>query len=86
LLRAKEWDCPWPPEADAEQIDEAYVVIVVHVDATGRATRVDITDPGHGFGREARRCALRERYTAGRDRDGQPTATTTKPIRVHFAR
>jgi periplasmic protein TonB len=86
LRRTTNWDCPWPPEADADQIDEAYVVLTVYVDANGRATNVAVNDPGHGFGREARKCAMREMYTPGTDRDGHPIPTITKPFRVHFAR
>ncbi|MBX3186600.1 MAG: hypothetical protein KF819_06280 [Labilithrix sp.] len=63
--------CPFPAEADSEQIDEATVGIEVKVSLDGRAETVAITrDPGHGFGREARKCALREKYNAALDVDG----------------
>lgn len=56
--------CPFPAEADAEQVDEAAVGIEVKVGVDGRAESVAVTrDPGHGFGREARKCALREKYS-----------------------
>ncbi|MEA2750538.1 MAG: periplasmic protein TonB [Myxococcales bacterium] len=63
--------CPFPAEADAEQVDEAAVGVEVKVSADGRAETVAVTqDPGHGFGREARKCALRERYNAALNVDG----------------
>jgi len=65
--------CPFPPEADAEQVDEAAVGIEVRVGVSGRAESVSITrDPGHGFGREARKCALRETYAPALNQDGLP--------------
>jgi len=79
------WTCPWPAEADA--IDDAVVVVKVTVDTAGRASRVEVmADPGYGFGREARRCALREAYTPALDREGRAVVETTQPIRVRFAR
>lgn len=66
-------NCPFPPEADAEQVDEAAVSIEVKVSVDGRAENVNITrDPGHGFGREARKCALREKYTPALNTEGSP--------------
>lgn len=63
--------CPFPAEADAEQVDEATVGIEVRIAADGRPETVAVTrDPGHGFGREARKCALREKYSPALDVDG----------------
>jgi protein TonB len=63
--------CPFPAEADAEQVDEAAVGIEVKVGVDGRAETVSVTrDPGHGFGREARKCALREKYAPALNVDG----------------
>jgi len=63
--------CPFPAEADAEQVDEAAVGIEVKVSTDGRAETVGVThDPGHGFGREARKCALRERYSPALNVEG----------------
>lgn len=86
LVRKGDWACPWPAEAEAEQIDQAVVVIAVTVSETGRALSVDVRDPGYGFGREARRCAMREAYVPALDREGRPTTAVTKPIRVRFSR
>lgn len=64
--------CPFPGEADAEQVDEAAVAIEVKISTDGRAENVAVTrDPGHGFGREARKCALREKYSPALDVDGR---------------
>ena len=64
--------CPFPSEADADQIDSAIVGIDVRVSQDGRAESVAITtDPGHGFAREARKCAMREKYDPALNSDGQ---------------
>lgn len=87
LSGSTDWDCPFPAEADAEQIDQAYVLIQVKVRADGTAEEVTVRqDPGHGFGREARKCAMRKRYNAALDVDGNPVAGLTKQIRVRFSR
>ncbi len=87
LRGSSEWKCPWPSEADAEQIDEAYVTVQVTVGPEGRAKTVAVTsDPGHGFGREARLCAMRETYTTALDKDGTAILGQTKAFRIHFER
>jgi protein TonB len=87
LEGASEWKCPWPSEADAEQIDEAYVTVQVTTTADGTAESVNVVnDPGHGFAREARRCAMRERYKTALDHDGNPIRGVTKAFRIHFER
>jgi periplasmic protein TonB len=79
--------CDFPPEADQDQVDYAVVVIVVTVRADGSAMSVKVTsDPGHGFGRAARMCALSKRYTAATDHDGNAVVGTTPPIHVTFTR
>ena len=86
-LEEQTWSCPWPREAEAEQIDEQTVVIRVIVGAAGHAESVTIvSDPGHGFGQAAATCALRTRFTPARDRDGKPARTQSPPIRVRFTR
>ena len=81
------WSCPWPAEADAEQVNERTVVLRVRVQADGRAQTVDVlSDPGFGFGAAARACALATRFDPARDADGQPIAALSAPIRVHFYR
>jgi protein TonB len=81
------WTCPWPAEADAQQVDEQTVVLRVTVRADGRAERVDVVgDPGYGFGPAARQCALGTRFEPARDGAGQPVTALSPPIRVHFFR
>ena len=82
------WNCPWPAEADARQVDQETVVLRVSVRADGRVDRVDVLqDPGFGFGRAARDCALASRaFTPALDADGAPVAAPSPPIRVHFYR
>jgi protein TonB len=63
------------------------VTLQVSVGPEGAATAAQVvSDPGHGFGREARRCAMVRRYVSGLDREGNPSAGTTRPFRVHFSR
>lgn len=78
--------CPFPAEADAEQVDEAAVGIEVKISTDGRAETVAVTsDPGHGFGREARKCALREKYSPALDVNGQPVPGVYR-VRFRFSR
>ena len=87
LVGSKSWNCPFPPEADAAGKDNATVQLVVTVGANGSAEGVKlIADPGNGFGRAARSCALARKYKSGLDRDGNPTRTSTPPITVRFSR
>jgi protein TonB len=83
-----EWSsCPFPAEADIEQVDYAVVtlIVTVRVDGTPRSVQV-LSDPGHGFGRAARMCALSRRYEAALDRQGLPIVGSTPPFRVSFTR
>ncbi len=81
------WSCPWPAEADAEQVNERTVILRVTVRPDGRAADVDVlSDPGLGFGPAARACALATRFEPARDADGGPVAARSGPIRVHFFR
>jgi periplasmic protein TonB len=86
-LGSTSWNCPFPPEADADQIDRALVNIVVTVRPDGTPVSVNVvSDPGNGFGRAARMCALSRRYTPALDRNGTPITAATPPIRVLFTR
>jgi protein TonB len=81
------WNCPWPAEADAQQVNEQTVVLRVTVRPDGRADKVEVlSDPGFGFGAAARLCALRTAFDPARDPAGQPIAALSPPIRVHFFR
>jgi protein TonB len=82
----KEWNCPFPPEADAAQVDEARVGLEVEIRADGMAGAVNVLkDPGYGFGRAARQCALRLKHAPALDHDGNSIASTIK-VNVHFSR
>ncbi|HEY1957054.1 MAG TPA: energy transducer TonB [Polyangiaceae bacterium] len=86
LAGSGEWRCPFPAEADADQVDEASSVIEVTVGADGRPSGARVLqDPGHGFGREARACAMRESYVPALDRDGR-AVSSSKKFRVKFER
>jgi hypothetical protein len=68
-------------------MDEAYVTLEIDVRADGTAAAVRIMkDPGYGFGREARRYALTQRYQPAFDHDGNAIPQTIGPIKVHFSR
>jgi protein TonB len=79
-------NAPFPPEADVAQIDEALVTLEVDVRADGTPAAVRIVkDPGNGFGREARRYAMTQRFQTALDHDGKPIPSTAT-IPVHFSR
>ena len=87
LAGSKDWKCDFPPEADVEQIDQAFVIVQVATRADGTPDHVSIlSDPGHGFARAARICAMQERYDPAFDHDGNAIAGLTKSIRVRFER
>jgi protein TonB len=86
-LRARDWECPFPPQADVAGIDEAIVLLQVNVDASGHATGVTILkDPGSGFADAARACARSAAYDPAVDTSGRPTEAATGPIRIRFER
>jgi protein TonB len=81
-----EWNCPFPPEAEAALVDDAYVMLKLHIGADGTADDVTvIKDPGYGFGRAAKQHAQRLRHTPALDHDGNAVATSIS-VRVHFTR
>jgi protein TonB len=81
------WNCPFPPQADLEQIDRATATVVVSVGADGRAKGVQVvSDPGYGFGAMAKQCAMSQRYEPALDADGRRIGGTTPPINVRFRR
>jgi protein TonB len=86
LAGGASWDCPFPLEADEAHIDHAVVGLRVEVAADGGVRRVTaIRDPGNGFGREARHCAERKRWSPGADRTGRP-APGVALVNVRFDR
>ncbi len=80
------WSCPFPPEADLDDVNQAVVTLQVSVAVNGAVSSADVrNDPGHGFGRAARRCALTKRWDPGLNTLGQPTAATAV-VKVRFQR
>ena len=78
------WQCPFPVEADG--IDQALVDLRVEVDASGHVKSALVDgDPGHGFGREARRCVLDKKWQPALDHAGTGVAGTAV-VRVRFTR
>lgn len=88
LLSTDAWnDCGFPPEADIEGINQMVVQITVTVSPDGRAKAVSVlNDPGFGFGKLARACAMRRRYQTGLDSMGKPVVRTTPPYVLRFRR
>jgi len=83
----RNWDCPWPAEADALSINEQSVVLRALVRADGTVASAELlADPGHGFGQAALACVRRQRFPAATDHDGNPITATSPPIRVRFTR
>jgi protein TonB len=83
----EEWNCPFPPEADVEQINFKRVQVVVKVGTAGKALDVTVvSDPGYGFGMAAKRCAMRQRYEPALGRDGKPVVGTARSFFVRFSR
>jgi protein TonB len=81
------WACPWPHEADTQQIDEQTVVIKVIVAPDGRVESATVvSDPGHGFGEAAVACALHTRFTPARDPAGRAIRAESPPVLVRFTR
>jgi protein TonB len=69
-----------------DNIDQAAVLVQVSVGAEGRPTGVKVvTDPGHGFGRAARTCAMQRSYQTALDREGKAIAGVFS-VNVTFAR
>jgi protein TonB len=81
-----DWRCPFPPEADTAQVDEALVTldITVRPDGTPAAVRI-VSDPGNGFGRMAYQCAMRQRFVTALDPDGNSIQGVVRAP-VHFNR
>ncbi|MDC0740639.1 energy transducer TonB [Polyangium mundeleinium] len=81
------WDCDFPSEAEAAGIRNVVVVLRILVRADGRAQNVEVvSDPGYGFGAQARFCAAQHHYRPALDRDGQPIQASLGPIRIRFVR
>jgi periplasmic protein TonB len=86
LRGGTDWNCPFPPEADLESLNDGSATVEVSVGLSGRVDSVRIiNDSGNGFGRAARSCAMSKMFDPALDRQGLPTAST-KQFRVRFSR
>jgi protein TonB len=86
LAGGAQWDCPFPEEADDDGVDKSTVTLRVKVKADGNVESVDVEQAEQrGFGREARRCAMRKRWQPGLDRTGKASTMTTV-VKVRFTR
>jgi len=81
------WSCPWPRDAEAEDVSEQVVVlkVVVKPDGEVESARL-VSDPGSGFGPAAVACAMATHFEAARDREGRRVAAVSPPLRVRFTR
>jgi periplasmic protein TonB len=80
------WDCAFPEQANAEQVDHAVVTLRINVAEGGSVRSVTVeADPGHGFGGAARSCALRKQFEPALDAEGNPTSGSSL-INVRFNR
>src|SRR4029077_2721697 len=78
------WECPWAQGADPA-MHHLQVRAQADVRADGSATAITILDdPGYGFGREARLCALKHTYVPAHARDGAAIEGPSLPFFVHF--
>ena len=86
IMGGSAWNCPFPTEADADGVDNAVVTIRVDVSSAGTVRNVIVlSDPGHGFAREAKRCAMSKAWSPTLDHDGNPIQGTVA-LRVRFDR
>jgi len=79
-------NAPFPREADDAQIDNAEVTLQINVRPDGTIdVPTVLKDPGYGFGREAVKFAMRQKYVPALDHDGNPITRTFKTI-VRYSR
>jgi hypothetical protein len=79
-------NAPFPREADDAQIDNAEVTLQINVRPDGTIdVPAVLKDPGNGFGREAVKFAMRQKYVPALDHDGNPVTRTFKTI-VRYSR
>lgn len=82
-----DWSCSSLFPSDPDAPDRAAVTLVVEVDSAGRAGTIHVTsDPGHGFGDAARRCARGQSFVPAKGPDGSAVAGKTRPFVVRFSR
>jgi hypothetical protein len=81
------WNCPWPSQAEAAQVDHATVRMQALVTPEGRAKGFTVlSDPGYGFADQAKMCASRHVFQPAKDRAGRAVTGTSLPFSVQFDR
>ncbi len=84
--RAPGKPCTFPKEADDDQVDEAKVILRVTVEPAGSVSAAQVVrDPGHGFGRAARTCALGYKFDPAKDANGAAVKSQTLLV-IRFQR
>jgi protein TonB len=61
------------------------MIVTVRPDGTPESVEV-VSDPGGGFGAAASACAMRQRFVAAKDEDGNPVRGTTPEFSVRYVR
>lgn len=86
LAGGASWSCPFPPEADVADVNRATVALRVSVSADGSVSDVSVSsEPGYGFGRAAKRCAMNKRWDPGLDATGRAVGAVAV-VNVRFVR
>ena len=86
-LMSTSWNCSFPSEADAAQIHNMSVKVLISVGIDGKPSKVSVLgDPGYGFGKAARLCAMSRSYSPASDRSGKTIAGSLGPISIQFER
>jgi biopolymer transport protein ExbD len=85
IEEAAKWQCPFPPFAERGGMKDANVLVKVNVDETGKASSVDVLeDPGGGYAKAAKDCAMEKKYEAAKDDSGKTVKASTFPFWIHF--
>lgn len=87
-LASLDWKgCPWPSEAESVDLETQVVLLRVIASDRGQLQRVEIiSDPGHGFAAQARKCASAETWLPALDERGRPYTATSPVFRLTFHR
>ncbi|HSY23946.1 MAG TPA: energy transducer TonB [Polyangiaceae bacterium] len=79
-------NAPFPREADDAQIDNAEVTLQINVRPDGSIdVPAVLKDPGYGFGREAVKFAMKQKYAPALDHDGNAIPASFRTI-VRYSR
>src|SRR6476620_7172184 len=62
------WSCEFPKEAEQTKVDDVRVRLEIEIGPNGRAiSATAVDDPGNGFARAARDCAMIQHYVVSLD-------------------